>query len=51
MPRDLVKEPPEGDFALPRWVERERLMQIIDALNRGTADADSDDYESDSNEP
>jgi hypothetical protein len=42
--RDLVRNAPSHDFALPGWIDQEKIVQIIDALNRGGGDeTDSDD--------
>ena len=44
--RDLVRDPPAGDFPLPKWIDSAKILQIVDALNRGGADeTDSDDDE------
>ncbi len=41
---DLVREPAPAGFALPQWLEKERIVAIVDALNRG-ADESSDSEE------
>lgn len=44
--RDLVRDPPTGQFVLPQWIEQDKIVQIIDALNRGATDeTDSDEVE------
>jgi hypothetical protein len=47
--RDLVRFPPVQGFAIPAWLEESRILEIIDALNRGAQD-DSDDSDDSDNE-
>lgn len=43
MKRDLVRVPPSKRFPIPSWLEESRILEIIDALNRGAQDdSDSD---------
>jgi hypothetical protein len=39
--RDLVRDPPSRNFALPKWIDEEKIVRIIDALNNGGCDSDS----------
>ena len=45
--RDLVRFPPVQGFPIPAWLEESRILEIIDALNRGAQDDDSDDSDND----
>jgi hypothetical protein len=42
--RDLLRDVPSRNFALPGWMDEEKIVHIIDALNRGGGDeSDSSD--------
>ena len=44
---DLTRDAPPANFVLPGWLEKKRVLAIVDALNRGTDESDSDGYGSD----
>lgn len=46
MDRDLLRSPPSSNFVIPGWLDEKRILEIIDALNRGSHDSDDDDDDS-----